>query len=365
MRCLAWSLSAQALLVLAPGWAFAQNAITVPIEVEHNSNPSLVPDGDSAIRYRVSPRYTMTRQDGPTRSVFSLGGVVERSSNTRVSANRADPNIGYLHEVTSPTSVLTLNASLEKTSSRTAEFEETGLVTEDGTLQTGLLGARWVGQLTDRTEVELAAGYADLRYDLPLLIGYTEVNAEGIHRWQLSEGNRLEVVGTVARLNPKNDVQRSSRQGIVLGYETVLNPSVTLGANLGAVRSTGVRRGNDAVGGVQVTYEGERLGSELAWARSVAPSGTIGGYALSQSFTWGLSYAVSESTTLTSGVARTRALDIDGGSGSSVSVGLRSELTPHWSMNMRLEQLRATTGSGVRARSTAVGVGFVYSHPDF
>ena len=364
MRALIWSLPVQVLLALAPGWSAAQNSVTVPMEVEHNSNPALVPGGGSVLRYRLSPQFTMSRQSGSTRSVFSLGGVVERSSDTRVSAHRSDPNISYLLELTDPTSVWTLNASVTESSSRATEFEETGVVTADGTLRTGLLGARWARQINERTGLELAAGYADLDYETPVLIGYTEVNAEGLVRWQLAEGNRLELVGTAARLSPENDTVRSSRQGIMLGYETLVSPGFTVGAGLGSARTTGVRRGSDAVGELRLAFEGERLDTGLEWSREVAPSGTIGGYSLSQVLRWELSYALTESTSLLSGASRTRTLALDGGSGSTVSVGMRTELSSFWSMNLRLERVRATTATGTAARSNAVGVGFVYSHPD-
>lgn len=364
MRALVWSLPFQVLLVLAPGWSVAQNSITVPMEVEHNSNPALVPDGGSALRYRISPQFTMNRQSGATRSVFSIGGVVERSSDTQVSANRSDPNISYLLELTSPTSVWTLNASLSESSSRATEFEETGVVTADGTLRTGLLGARWARQLSERTGLELATGYAKLDYETPVLIGYTEVNAEGIVRWQLAEGNRVELTASGARLNPDDDTERSSRQGIMVGYETLVSPGFTVGAGIGAARTTGVRRGNDAIGELRLSYEGDRLDTGLEWSREVAPSGTIGGYALSQVMRWELSYALSESTSLVSSASRTRTLALDGGTGRGFSVGVRSELSPFWSMSVRLEHLRATTATGAAARSNAVGVGFVYSHPD-
>lgn len=365
MRTTSLPIVAPMLLVLVSGMASAQNSVTVPMEIEHNSNPSLTPGGESVMLYRISPQYTMSRESGTARSIFSLGGVVERSSDTRVSAHRSDPNIRYQLELSAPTSVLTLNASLEEASSRTTEFEQAGLVTEDSTLRTGLVGARWAKELSERTGLELAAGYARLSYETPTLIGYSEVSAESLFSWQHAEGNRFELLGAAARLNPNDDTERSSRQGLLLSHETVINPSWTARAGLGTVKTTGVRRGNDAVGLLRLTYAGERLDSDLEWSREVAPSGTIGGYSLSQVYRWGLSYALSASTAVTSGVSRARTLDVDGAKGSAVSVGLRSELSTFWSMNVRFEHQRSTTATGITAKGNAVGVGFTYSHPDF
>jgi len=174
----------------------------------------------------------------------------------------------------------------------------------------------------------------------------------------------LELVSSAARLNPEDDTEQSAWQGITVGYETLLSPAFTLTAAVGAARTTGVRRGNDAVGALRLAYAGERLGSELEWSRAVAPSGTIGGYTLGQTSRWEMSYAMSASTSLSSGFSRTSVLAIDGAVGRGVFVGLRSELSPYWSMSLRLERLRAITAMGAAARSNAVGVGFVYSHPD-
>lgn len=353
------------ILALSGGSLWAQHAISVPMEVEYNSNPTLTPDGESVTRYRVSPQYTLTRESGSTRSVFTFGGVVERSSNTQISDHRADPNIGYELEITAPTSVLTLNATLDEASSRTTEFEETGLVTEDSTVRTGLAGARWVKQLTDQTFLELAGAYARVRYETPLLTGYEQASAESSLGWQPAEGDRYTVMLSTARLNPDTGARHSSRQGLMLGHERRLSPSFRAEVGVGTVKTSGTRVGSDTVGMLLLAYEGERLTSDIEWVREISPSGSLGGYTLSQGLRWGLSYPLSEATTLTSSISRARSLELDGGDGQIFALGMRTELSPFWSMTFRVERARASFASGVTARGNAVGIGLVYAHPNF
>lgn len=352
-------------LALCSGPLWAQHAISVPMEVEYNSNPTLTPDGESATRYRVSPQYTLTRESGSTRSVFTFGGVVERSSNTQVSDNRADPNIGYELVITAPTSVLTLNATLAEASSRATEFEETGLVTEDSTVRTGLAGARWARQLTEQTNLELAGAYAQVRYDTPSLTGYEQASAESSLGWQPAEGDRYAITLSAARLNPDTNERHSSRQGLMLSHERRLSASFRAEIGVGTVKTSGSREGSNTVGMVLLAYEGERLTSDIEWVREISPSGSLGGYTLSDGLRWGLSYPLSEATTLTSSISRARSLELDGGDGQILALGMRTELSPFWSMTFRLERARASFSSGVTARGNAVGIGLVYAHPNF
>ncbi|MCU0762424.1 MAG: hypothetical protein ACK40L_02665 [Hydrogenophaga sp.] len=357
-------ITASFLLSLGTGTALAQHAISVPAEIEYNSNPALTPDGESAMLYRVAPQYTITRESGPTRSVLSFGGVLERSSDTRVSANRADPNISYELELSAPTSVITLNASLEEASSRTTEFLETGRVTEDSTLRTGLAGARWAKQLSESTSLELAGGYSQVRYDTPLLVGYSETRAESSLGWQPADGSRFSLAVAAARLNPDNNAERSRRQGLLVSHERQLSPTFSAQIGVGTVKTSGARAGRDTVGNLQLVYAGERLSSEIEWVREISPSGSVGGYTLSRGVAWGLSYPLTASTTLTSRYSRARSLEIDGSTGQSLAFGLRSELTAFWSMTVRLERARATLASGARANGNAIGIGLVYAHPN-
>lgn len=365
MRATVRLLTIPALLSLAAAPALAQHAITVATEVEHNSNPTLTPNGESVVRYRVAPQYTLTRESGRTRSVLALGGVVERSSNVRVSDHRSDPNISYELEVSAPTSTLTLNASLEESSSRTTEFLETGLVTEDATVRTGLAGARWATQFNEQTSLDLFGGHSKVRYDTPLLVGYAETSAEAALGWTPADGSRYALMLSGARLNPDNDAQNSRRQGLMVSHERQLSPTLSAEVGVGRVKTSGGRVGTDTVGTLRLAFEGERLSSDIEWLREISPSGSVGGYTLSQGLRWGLGYPLSESTTLTTSLTRARSLELDGGDGQVVSLGMRSELTQFWAFTARLERARATFASGERASGTAIGVGLIYTHPNF
>ena len=111
------------------------------MEVVRVSNPDLAAESRGSVTlYRVHPQYTLQTVQGSSRTELSLGGMIERSSNTDLSANRTLPSVRVLWESSSPVDVFGLRASLEEASTRETEFAEFGRVTRDSTQRTGTLG---------------------------------------------------------------------------------------------------------------------------------------------------------------------------------------------------------------------------------
>ncbi len=76
--------------------------------------------------------------------------MIEKSSNTNLSANRTLPSVGVLWESSSPIDVFGLRASLDEASTRETEFVDFGRVTRDSTQRTGTLGGTWTRNLTQQ-----------------------------------------------------------------------------------------------------------------------------------------------------------------------------------------------------------------------
>lgn len=360
--------------------------MTVPMEVVYISNPNLVPEvpagGDaaaaaenearrgSATLLRFHPQYTLEMANGPSRMELTLGALIERSSNTALSAHRSLPSVGVLWEDRGPTSVIGLRASLAEASTRATEFADFGRVALDSTQRTGSLGATWSTELTSSTDLELAAFHDRVTYDTPQLRDYQETGASVRYRWQQSTESRYALTASTARQRQERDGSSAGernipRTGLMLGYELNLSETLTLAANIGAVRS-GSERQTQTVGGFRLTREGERLAYTLEWGRNVTADGTTArGYTLAETFGASLSYPFTVDTSLMVGGSRARSLNGVSDEGVLVYARIRSELTAFWAFTAGLEHRRARSAGAAFATGHAVTLGLTYTHPDF
>lgn len=344
----------------------AQNMLTVPMEVLWVSNPDLVAEsrGNVAL-YRINPQYTLQMIHGSARTELALGGMIEKSSNTDLSANRTLPSVRVLWESASPVDVFRLRASLEESSTRETEFAEFGRVTLDSTQRTGTLGGSWTRNLTAVSSVELALSHARQSYDTPSLVDYSESLASADYRIEASANSRYWLSTRASRLSPEGTGEGVSRAELGLGYEFDLTEGVRLNATAGAVRTNALRSETDPVGALRLTYTGEKVGYVVAWSREVSASGSTAGYTRSENFEASMTYPFTIDTSMSLGVGHAKSLEPDGSSGLTAYARIRSELTRFWALTMGLEQRRARSSIESSARGHVVSVGLQYSHPDF
>lgn len=356
--------------------AFAQNTLTVPMEVAFVNNPNLVAEGGADARrgnvtlYRLNPQYTLQMGAGSSsRTELTLGALIERSSNTALSANRNLPNVGVRWESSGPTGMIGLRASLAETSTRETAFTDFGRVAVDSTERAGTVGATWTRELTWNTNLELDVFHARVQYDAPLLRDYQETGANLRYRWQSNENHRYSLTGGTVRQRQESDAfgrrNRISRNELVLGYEVDLSQSMSLAANAGVARTSAVYGGTNAIGGFRLINEGERLTYSVEWARSVSSDGTARGLTRADTLGGSVGYFLTVGTSLTVGASRARSLDGERDEGTLAYARVRTELTPFWSVTAGVQHRRGRSGGGQFARGHDVTVGLVYSHPDF
>lgn len=353
-----------AVLGLISAGASAQSSVVVPVELVWISNPTLTPGGRGSVTLlRSSPQYTLEKVDGGIRTEFSLGATVEQSSNTGLSANRADPNIRFLWETSSALSVLQLTASVQEASTRETQFTEFGRNVVDGTQRTGTLGARWNRQLGPSSALELGGTHARVTFDTPAFIDYDETRANAVYRLEAGPNTRYTLDGNVARLNADGAASAASRIGLGIGIEHDLSPAWRVQAGLGVVRVDEPRRDSIGVASVRFSYTGERLTGSIGLSREVSPTGTSGRYVRSQAADASLAYNLTESTVVSAGVGRTRSLETAQDVGVTTFVRTRTSLSRAWALTFGLEARRSQPGAGLAARSHGASVGLVYEYP--
>ena len=347
----------------------AQQGVTVPIEIEHSSNPALTTNEAIGVtRLRVSPQYTLVKQDGSTQTQFSFGGVLERSSNTAVSDHRSDPNLSFAIERVLPVGSLGIRAALSESSTRQVEFAETGVVASDATQRNILLDGTWTRELSDVSRFELGLAAARVRYDTPSLVGYRELRTSVEFTRDLQEDTQVTARWEGSRLHPSQGTARSSQSRLAVGLSTQLREDFRWVAEIGTVRTSGLGSTRAPATLLRLDYSGERLTSTLEWSRSTAALGSLGGYTGIRQLGWTAQYLLSERTSvnLVTSQARTQGAGGEGGAvGSTLLAGLRHSFSEFWSLEGRLGQLRSRPNAGGSATANVVGLLLTYSHPDF
>lgn len=368
MRLTAFRFAVVSALCLTTGTSWSQHALTVPVEFVHTSNPGLTAESEGSVNaLRASPSYSIVRVDGAVRTEVSLGAVLERSSNTDLSANRSDPRLGLNWQWSTPTSQLDLRGLLQEASTRTSEFDSTGLVTVDSTRRSVEAGADWFLDLSPVTRLALGAARTQVNYETPLLVGYRESSTSAAIERTLAEDVQIRVEARYGLLYP-DDLQlfsKGKRSSLFLDYEAALSEFWTVGLGAGRVRSSGETRNSTEVGRLLLSFQGERLRSTLDWRREVAPSGSLGGYGRSDSFRWTNGLVLTSETRLDVSFGQFRSLEERATVGRAASFVLRSTLSQFWTMSLGYEGRQSKPAEGPKARGKSVSVGLSYSHPDF
>jgi hypothetical protein len=349
-----------------PLMSMAQHSVTVPIEIGHNSNPSLATDEAIGVTlFRMSPQYTLARQQGSSQTRFSFGGVLERSSNPAISNHRSDPNVSFEIEPISPVGGIGLRVGLSESSTREEEFTETGAITSDATQRNIVLGSTWRQQLSEFARLELGLGAEKVQYDVTSLVGFREFRAFAGINHDLVDEAQLTARWEGSRLRPDQDAARSSRNRFVVGITNQFSDTFRFVSEIGTQRISGLDSSRSPSALLRLEYVGERLASTFEWSRSSTTSASSGSYTRTRLLGWTASYEWSERTSMNFAIGETRSQGESGAAGSTWSTGLRHELNDFWTIEGRLSQQRTRPNAGGSGTANVVGMILTYSHPDF
>lgn len=343
----------------------AQDTLTIPSEIVHISNPGLSADNRGSVTLiRVNPQYTIARENAGVLTEFAFGGVIERSSNTGLSANRTLPRASLRWQNASAVSTLELRASLEEESTRTTEFADFGRVTLDSTSRTGLVGARWERELTATSSMELATSYRRVNYDTASIVDFDEIVGEAAYRFQSGINARYSLSANLGHLNFDGARRSASLAGLRFGYERDLTENLTVNAQLGAVRTNQPRGESYAVGGLRLANVGERLGYTVSWSSDVRASG-LGGYERFNAIEASITYPLTANATLSFGAGRVQSQGASQDTGANAFARLQTALSRYWAFTTGVEWRHASGAGRLSARGYSIAMGLIYENPNF
>lgn len=345
--------------------AYAQHSVRLTTEVERIENPQLSsssPGGATVLR--AAADYAYETQSDRTRSRFSAGAVMERSSNTMLLASRNYPSLGYTWTYNWPTANLELRASLAEAATRNTRFEDLGLVTVDSRERTTVAGARWNKELTERTQLTLDVKNNRVSYDTALLEGYRELEMSSRFSWDYSARSTYFFEPGYARLTPLGVGPESTLTRWVVGTREELTTNWVLTASAGPARASGPSAFTTAVAGVQLAYTGSQLTYGIEFARDVQPIGSTSGYVKTNVLGLLMNYQITQGTRISFTTSRSRVGSMTGGVGNFSRLMLENELSERWSTNVSIEDRRFRGVSGVSGNGWAVRAGLVYSYSE-
>ncbi|NIC41026.1 hypothetical protein [Aquabacterium sp. A08] len=356
---------------LAQAAAPLQHAFSVTTGLEFDSNPALVAGGAGVQRWRANPQYTLSSQAGATEWSLVAAGQIERSDNAALSADRNDPSLRFAWQQASATSSLGLNASYVQASTRATEFEEFGFVTADRTQTTQGLGLSWRQAVAERQSLSASVNHQWVDYDTQALLPYRVLSGNAAWSLALSEQETLSLTLNAGRYTPGDSPllpsAAASRQwGFMAGYAANLTPNLQWQVQGGLVRVAGANRDSTWQGGLQLAHKGQRLDTTLNLSRSVVTSAALTGFAPSNSLRAQWTYAVSDRTRGTFSVSHTRsaASGAAATSGSTVALGVDTELSPFWRAGVSVQH-KTSRRAAVQANGHVVSATLTYTHPDF
>lgn len=339
---------------------------SVAIGTKYHSNIQFASDKDkeSVYVYSITPEYKLTALDDNNKWFGTIGLNIERSSNDRVAGDREDPfaNVGWEH--TFEHSTLDLKADYSKQSTRTTQFDQTGVLATDGTSVNKTLSADWVYALAEKWDLTTSADYNKTQFSGISELSDYDTRSAGVDlMYKYSERVKpyANVVASQYRANGLVS-NRINYQTYLAGSEIELGPKLNLNVNAGMVLFNGSHSEDAAIGGLTLGYAGDRHALTSSLERTVFPTGLnrieVGdqfranySYALSERSTWGLAMGLSQNNSGLDTQELTASYDWD--------------LTQSWLMHLEAGQRNSKIKNQASVDDTTIGIFFTYTSPKF
>jgi hypothetical protein len=356
-----------------------EQRVSVPLTGAYDSNPQMVAGGQGAYVARLAPQYTLTNIGDADEFALSLGAMIARSSNQTVLQDQNDPNasLGWKH--LTPTSEFNVGALYRKESAQQTEFIQSGLVVADTPRTTKGVVANWTSQLTERLNYTLGADYSTVSYGqtTPNLIDYNTYGGRFNLAYEITPRDEVYWLSNGTRYQPNvsgfgsgtNRASDSTAYGSMLGYKQKVSDAIDWDIRAGWLTITGPDADSTWQGNLRVNYTGEqsRLGVDVG--RLANPTGTAGGFLLSNQVRAVYSYDLSERTTVGfdgSWIKNEESPFYPANTAKIVGASGSHELNQFWSLRL-VAQRRYSDYDNVRSSATGnlISLSLIYTHPDF
>jgi hypothetical protein len=348
-------------------------SVTVPVEIEHDSNPAMVVRNPRSTTWlRAKPTVSMTQVQG-TEEYFLEGGLsAEKSSNSEVAEDRIDPRLRARWRHSGELNSGHVEALLDRRSFRSVDIREPIPTGVDGSRTLLALTGAWTRELSARTSVSANVRQAWERYNVDTTpdFRYTTGSARLTHQLNERRGLYAGVNGQLYRSDDRQDPvvgpvrgTRSKVAGTFVGVTQQFSERVRADVNAGVVHFSEPVSDTDWQGAIRTEYTGERWRGAVDLSRSPGVNSTLGGLEVTNTVRLNLRYAVDPLTHVNLDVGHSKGR-ADTSRRSLASVAWTRQLSPAWELAVRASrhQQRAVAGT---AKANLVAVTLTYSAPNF
>ncbi|HEY0825847.1 MAG TPA: hypothetical protein VGD76_18825 [Ramlibacter sp.] len=348
-------------------------SLTVPMEVEYDSNPEMATANPRSTTWlRARPTLSATRVQGTEEYTLEAALSAEKSSNSEVAKDRLDPRLRAAWKHADPLNTTQLDFVADRRAIRSTELRENLPVGVDGSRTLFALGGSWTRELSERNSAAAAVRQTWERYSIPSLADYRLTAASLRFNHEMDERRTLYAVvdGQWYRPDERQDpvlgtVQGtpSESAGALAGLRHRFSDALYVDVAAGVVHFSRPRSDNEWQGAFRAEYTGERWSAALDLARSPAVSSTIAGLDIISDARVRARYAVDPLSRIEFNVGHSRARRSDSRRWIA-TVGWVRQLTPSWELGVRVGR-RQVDDPGGRASSNLVALSLIYSAPDF
>jgi hypothetical protein len=348
-------------------------SVTVPMEVEYDSNPNMaIGNTPSTTWLRVRPSITATQVQGNDQ--YSLEGALsaEKSSNSDVAEDRLDPRLRGQWKHADGVNTSQLALLMERQALRALGIRDHVPVGVDGSRTLYAISGAWTRDLSDRMSVS-----GDLRQDWEQYSIDTISDARhttGALRLTRLENERRSWYGTVnAQLYRSDSRQdpvlgtvggdRSNVAGALVGVNQLLTERMRLDASVGWMHFDQPITDDDWQGSVRLEYAGEKWLTSAELSRYAGVNTTIRGLLVTEEVRVRARYAFSSLMRVDFDFGHSNELAANS-KRSIVNLALVRQLSPAWELSVRASRRQQEVLGGT-ATSNLLALLLVYSAPDF
>lgn len=268
-------------------------SLSVPTEIEHDSNPNLsVGPAPSTTFLRAMPSLTLAYVPG--NDEFRLEGALtaEKSSNQQAAKDRLDPRVRAAWKHVGPRDTAEVSALLDRRALRAVGLREQVPLGVDGSRTLFALAGNWRHELDART---VAA--ADLQQEWERFsetstpdfrhtaaeVRLTREQNERSGWYAALTGRSYDADDAPPPVQPATaGATRSRAYGARVGVKHWFSEALRMDANAGPLHFAAPSSRNDWQGALNLEYTAERWVAALELARTPAVNSTFGGLVVSE-----------------------------------------------------------------------------------
>jgi hypothetical protein len=349
-------------------------SISVPMEIEYDSNPNMVlGNAPSTTWFRVRPSFTATQVQDKNEYSLDAALSAEKSSNPDIAKDRLDPRLAgrWKHADGVNTTLLSLLA--ERQALRTLDIKEQVPRSADGSRTLYSINGAWTRELSDRMSFT-----ADLRQDWDKYTVDTTPDDRltyGAARLTRLENERRSWYGLINAQLYRSDLKqtavgrniggtRSNMAGAMVGVNQLLSSDFRVDASVGVMHFDEPITDNDWQGALRAEYVAERWSASAEMSRYAGVNSTVfARLVVTEDFRLRTRYAINSLTRLDFDIGHNRQQVLNS-KNSLANLILTRQWSPSWEVAVRAT-IRQQEVLGGTAKSNLVALLLVYRNPDF